>query len=243
MNVPLIVTQFLDRAVSLYGSKKAIFADDRVFTYEELNTRVNQLSHGLKASGIEKGDRVAFLAPNSVEMLEGFYGIFQLGGIIVPLNIRLKPEDYMYILNHSESKILFVDQDLYHLILPVKDQLKTVKKIFVHYKEEETEESDYDSWLSSQDSSPYQREVLDENDVCSLLYTSGTTGNPKGVMLTHRNNYLHALSTMHHLRVSDQDVLLHVLPMFFLKKKRLRKGFLMKCKNIKYPSCIWLLQS
>ncbi|USK45698.1 long-chain-fatty-acid--CoA ligase [Cytobacillus oceanisediminis] len=214
MNVPLIVTQFLDRAVSLYGSKKAIFADDRVFTYEELNTRVNQLSHGLKASGIEKGDRVAFLAPNSVEMLEGFYGIFQLGGIIVPLNIRLKPEDYLYILNHSESKILFVDQDLYHLILPVKDQLKTVKKIFVHYKEEETEESDYDSWLSSQDSSPYQREVLDENDVCSLLYTSGTTGNPKGVMLTHRNNYLHALSTMHHLRVSDQDVLLHVLPMF-----------------------------
>lgn len=214
MNVPLILTQFLDRAVSLYGSKKAIFADDRTFTYEELNTRVNQLSYGLKASGIQKGDRIAYLAPNSVEMLEGFYGVFQLGGIMVPLNIRLKPEDYLFILNHSESKILFVDQDLYHLILPVKDQLKTVEKIFVHYKEEDTEETDYDLWLSSQASSPFQREVLDENDVCSLLYTSGTTGNPKGVMLTHRNNYLHALSTMHHLRVSDQDVLLHVLPMF-----------------------------
>ncbi|MCM3707241.1 MULTISPECIES: long-chain-fatty-acid--CoA ligase [Cytobacillus] len=214
MSVPLILTQFLDRAVSLYGSKKAIFADDRTFTYEELNTRVNQLSHGLKVSGIQKGDRVAYLAPNSVEMLEGFYGVFQLGGIMVPLNIRLKPEDYLFILNHSESKILFVDQDLYHLILPVKDQLKTVEKIFVHYKEENTEETDYDIWLGSQDSSPFQREVLDENDVCSLLYTSGTTGNPKGVMLTHRNNYLHALSTMHHLRVSDQDVLLHVLPMF-----------------------------
>lgn len=214
MYVPLILTQFLDRAVSLYGSKKAIFSDDRTFTYEELNTRVNQLSHGLKASGIQKGDRIAYLAPNSVEMLEGFYGVFQLGGIMVPLNIRLKPEDYLFILNHSESKILFVDQDLYHLILPVKDQLKTVKKIFVHYKEEDTEETDYDLWLSSQDISPFQREVLDENDVCSLLYTSGTTGNPKGVMLTHRNNYLHALSTMHHLRVSDQDVLLHVLPMF-----------------------------
>lgn len=214
MNVPLIISQFLDRAVSLYGNKKAIFADDRVFTYEELNARVNQLSYGLRASGIQKGDRIAYLAPNSVEMLEGFYGVFQLGGIMVPLNIRLKPEDYLFILNHSESKILFVDQDLYHLILPVKDQLKTVEKIIVHYKEEDTEETDYDSWLSSQDSSPYQREVLDENDVCSLLYTSGTTGNPKGVMLTHRNNYLHALSTMHHLRVSDQDVLLHVLPMF-----------------------------
>jgi fatty-acyl-CoA synthase len=214
MNVPLILSQFLDRAVSLYGNKKAIFADDRTFTYDELNRRVNQLSHGLRASGIQKGDRVAYLAPNSVEMLEGFYGVFQLGGIMVPLNIRLKPEDYLFILNHSESKILFVDQDFYNLILPVKDQLKTVERIFVHYKEEDLEENDYDLWLQSQDSSPYRREVLDENDVCSLLYTSGTTGNPKGVMLTHRNNYLHALSTMHHLRVSDQDVLLHVLPMF-----------------------------
>ncbi len=214
MNVPLILTQFLDRAVSLYGSKKAIFADDRAFTYEELNTRVNQLSHGLKELGVQKGDRVAYLAPNSVEMLEGFYGVFQLGAIMVPLNIRLKPEDYLFILNHSESKILFVDQELYHLILPVKDQLKTVDKIIVHYKDEPTQEMDYDSWLNTQSSKVYDRELLDENDVCSLLYTSGTTGNPKGVMLTHRNNYLHALTTMHHLRVQDQDVLLHVLPMF-----------------------------
>jgi fatty-acyl-CoA synthase len=214
MNVPLVLTQFLDRAVALYGSKKAIFADDRAFTYEELNRRVNQLSHGLKALEVQKGDRVAYLAPNSVEMLEGFYGVFQLGGIMVPLNIRLKPEDYLFILNHSESKILFVDQELYHLILPVKDKLRTVEKIIVHYKDEATDETDYDLWLENQSCVSFDREILDENDVCSLLYTSGTTGNPKGVMLTHRNNYLHALTTMHHLRVRDQDVLLHVLPMF-----------------------------
>ncbi|WP_075981484.1 long-chain-fatty-acid--CoA ligase [Bacillus massilinigeriensis] len=214
MNVPLVLTDFLDRAVSLYGTKEAIFCDDRVFTYSELNERVNRLSHGLRELGIKKGDRVAYLAPNSVEMLEGFYGVFQLGAIMVPLNIRLKPDDYLFILNHSESKVLFVDQELYPLIVPIKDKLKTVTEVIIHYKDETTDEIGYDEWLKNQIDQPFDREELDENDVCSLLYTSGTTGNPKGVMLTHRNNYLHALSSMHHLRVNDQDVLVHVLPMF-----------------------------
>jgi len=132
----------------------------------------------------------------------------------VPLNIRLKPEDYLFILNHSESKILFVDQELYHLISPIKTKLETVEKIFVHYHNGNGEVLGYDDWLNLHSPEPFDRETLVEQDVCSLLYTSGTTGNPKGVMLTHRNNYLHALSSMHHLRVSDEDVLVHVLPMF-----------------------------
>lgn len=214
MNIPLLLTQFLDRAVALYGEKKAIIAENQVLTYNELNSRVNQLSRGLRNLGVQQGDRVAYLAPNSMEMLEGFYGVFQLGAIMVPLNIRLKPDDYVFILNHSGSKVLFVDQDLYHLIKPVKDQFTTVEEIIVHYKEEGIVETGYDEWLESQSSEPVERAIIDENDVCSLLYTSGTTGNPKGVMLTHRNNYLHAMSAMHHLRVQDSDVLVHVLPMF-----------------------------
>ncbi|MDQ0216429.1 fatty-acyl-CoA synthase [Oikeobacillus pervagus] len=214
MNVPLVLTQFLDRAVTYYGDKTGVICDDRSFTYHQLNERVNQLSHGLKGLGVQKGDKVAYLAPNTLEMLEGFYGIFQLGAIMVPLNIRLKPDDYLFILNHSESKILFVDGDLYDLIVPIKDQLETVKTIIVHYKNEDTNEIDYDVWLNEQPKTAFDRALLDENDVCSLLYTSGTTGNPKGVMLTHRNNYIHALSTMHHLRVTDQDKYLHILPMF-----------------------------
>ena len=214
MNVPLVLPQFLDRAVALYGNKEAVHCEGRVVTYRQLNNRVNQLSNGLRHLGIQKGDHVAYLTGNSLEMLEGFYGVFQLGAVIVPLNIRLKPEDYVFILNHSESKVLFVDQDLYDLIKPVKYQLKTVHHIIVHYKDSVTTETDYDEWLATFSSAAFDREELDENDVCSLLYTSGTTGSPKGVMLTHRNNYLHALSTMHHLRVSDTDVYLHVLPMF-----------------------------
>ncbi len=214
MNVPLVLTHFLDRAVAQYGEKKAIYCDERTFTYQELNARVNQLSRGLRELGVEKGDRVAYLAPNTVEMLEGFYGVFQLGAIMVPLNIRLIPEDYLFILNHSESKVLFVDQDLYHLITPIKEKLTTVEHIIVHYWNDGTPEVDYETWLAGYSGTAIERDEIDEDDVCSLLYTSGTTGNPKGVMLTHRNNYLHALSSMHHLRVTDSDVYLHVLPMF-----------------------------
>lgn len=214
MNQPLVLTDFLNRAVKLYGEKKAIICDERVFTYQQLNKRVNQISHGLKKLNINKGDRVAFLAPNTVEMLEGFYAVFQLGAIMVPLNIRLTPADYLFILNHSEAKVLFVDQKLYEMIVPIKDKLETVESIIVHYKDKETEERNYDEWLMEQPEDDFERVVVDEDDICSLLYTSGTTGDPKGVMLTHRNNYLHAMSTMHHLKVDDNDVYMHVLPMF-----------------------------
>ena len=216
MNVPMILTDFLDRAVRLYGDKRAVIDHDggRELTYGELNARVNRLSNGLRSLGGEKGDRVAYLAPNTLEMLEGFYGIFQLGAIMVPLNIRLKPDDYVFILNHSGAKVLFVDQDLLHLIEPVRDRLETVETVIVHYREDDADEVSYDEWLAQFPAGPFDREELDENDVCSLLYTSGTTGNPKGVMLTHRNNYLHALSVQHHLRVNDADTYLHVLPMF-----------------------------
>lgn len=216
MNVPLVLTQFLDRAVSLYGDKEAVvdFEGDRTFTYNQFSGRVHQLSRGLQSLGIKKNDKVAYLASNTIEMLEGFYGIYQLGAVMVPLNIRLKPSDYVFILNHSESKVLFVDQELYHFIAPIKNQLHTIEKIIVHYKNNETKEIDYDEWLSSFDSSEFTREPIVEDDECSLLYTSGTTGDPKGVLLTHRNNYLHAMSAMHFLRVTDEDVYLHVLPMF-----------------------------
>lgn len=216
MFVQLLLTDFLDRAVKLYGDKTAVIDDERVLTYLELNERVNRLSHGLKELGVGKGNRVAFLAPNTLEMLEGFYGAFQLGAITVPLNIRLKPNDYLFILNHSETKVLFVDWELYELIGPVRNQLN-VEKIIVHggSKVEIAENDlDYDEWLNHFPAKAFDRAEMDEKDTASLLYTSGTTGDPKGVMLTHRNNYLQALQVMHHLRVSDQDVLLHVLPMF-----------------------------
>jgi len=212
----LVLTDFLDRAVHLYGDKPAIISQDGThYTYKQVNERVQQLSHGLASIGIEKGDHVAYLAPNTLEMYEGFYGLFQVGAIMVSLNTRLTPEDYLYILNHSESKALFVDVDLYHLVEPIISQLKTVHTIIVHDGVEDGNSIiPYEPWLKEQSPSPFPRAELNENDLSTLLYTSGTTGKPKGVMLSHRNNYLHALSAQHHLRVSDKDVLIHILPMF-----------------------------
>ncbi|MFT4415497.1 long-chain-fatty-acid--CoA ligase [Fredinandcohnia humi] len=213
--VPLLLSQFLDRAVKLYGKKTALIDDGKSFTYEEVNDRVNQLSHGLRHLGVTKGDRVAYLAPNSSEMFEGFYGVFQLGAIIVPLNTRLIPSDYAYILNHSETKILFVDHELLQHIEPIRDQLKTVERIIVHGQGEANDWTiSYEAWLSRFEKTPVDRPEMDERDIATLLYTSGTTGKPKGVMLSHRSNYLHALTTMHHLRISDRDTFLHILPMF-----------------------------
>lgn len=215
MYVPLLLSQFLDRAVKLYGKKTALIDDEKRFTYAEVNERVNRLSRGLQHLGVSKGDRVAYLAPNTSEMFEGFYGVFQIGAIIVPLNTRLIPTDYSYILNHSETKILFVDHELLSNIEPIREQLTTVEKIIVHGKSGDSDWTiSYEDWLSRFEKDPIERPYLDEKDIATLLYTSGTTGNPKGVMLSHRSNYLHALTTMHHLRVSDHDTLLHILPMF-----------------------------
>lgn len=111
---------------------------------------------------------------------------------------------------------MLVDWELYDLINPVRDKLN-VEQIIVHGgKNVNLKENDfnYEEWLIKFSSKPFERPEIDERDIACLLYTSGTTGDPKGVMLSHRNNYLQALQTMHQLRVSDQDVLLHVLPMF-----------------------------
>lgn len=132
MHVPLVLTDFLDRAVELYGDKVAVIDEERTFTYSDLNRRVNRLARGLKNAGVEKGDKVAYLAPNSVEMLEGFYGVFSVGGIMTPLNTRLKPEEYRFILTHSESRVLLVDRELLHLVEPILDGVPTLEKVVVH---------------------------------------------------------------------------------------------------------------
>ncbi|RSL29516.1 AMP-dependent synthetase [Salibacterium salarium] len=215
MFVPLVLTDFLDRAVALYGTKTAVIDGQKQVTYSELNQRVNQLSHGLNDLQVKKGDKVAYLSPNSLEMLEGFFGVFQVGGIMTPLDTGLESKEYAFILNHSESKVLFVDESLYSLISPVIHEFETVETIIVLGTFSHTEEYySYNKWKENFPATAFDRVELEEDDIATLLYTRGTTGPPKGVLLTHRSNYLHALSAMHHLRVTDRDCLLHLLPMF-----------------------------
>lgn len=216
MYVPLLLQDFLKRAVYHYPQKTAVVDGERRFTYEEIGRRVNRLANAFRSYGIEKGDRIAVLSPNRLEMYEAFYAAFLLGAVIVPLNTRLVPHDYEYIVNHCGAKMFLVDAELASQITPVTRSLPQIEH-YVSLPVEGYENQDgwliYDELLESAIDLDILVEV-DERDMATILYTSGTTGRPKGVIQTHRSLYMNAINTIIHVRAEDEDVLLHTLPMF-----------------------------
>jgi acyl-CoA synthetase (AMP-forming)/AMP-acid ligase II len=214
--IPLHIMSFLQRAVKLYPEKAAVQCGSEEFTYREHYDRINRFSNALLALGVKQGDRVGWLSPNCHRMLEAFYAVTRLGAVFVPMNFRLIPSDFSYILNHSESKLLFVDEKLVDSIKPIRDELHTVAEIII-LTDRASNPADYKSYETMlADSSPGELPQIDvdENEVSTLLYTSGTTGRPKGVMLTQRNIYLNAVSFIMHMQTTEDDVLLHTLPLF-----------------------------
>ena len=182
-----------------------------------LQEEVHQLARALQRHGIHKGDRVAVLSPNTAAMLQLFYACFQIGAVVVPLNTRLVPQDYSYIVNHAEAILFFVDSELEHLIEPIRNEL-TLISTFVRmpapgFAEDKEGWIAYHSLLSEESSEPLVLPI-EETDMATILYTSGTTGKPKGVIHTHRTLYFNMMNTLNHLGASDRDVLLHTLPMF-----------------------------
>ncbi len=220
MNITLTPVRFLERARTLFGSKTAVVCEHQRYTYSELSDRVNRLANALAELGISRGDRVGFLGYNSHHLLEFYYGVVKMGACLLPLNIRLNPEDLEYICNDAEPRVLFIDPDLIGKIEPIVDKIASVKHYFLletlqdppHWVDgpyhELLESASSESPCSSFDF-PFH-----EDDVAELFYTSGTTGPPKGVMLTHRNLYLHAMAAMATMPVSETDVQLHLIPLF-----------------------------
>ena len=217
MDVPLSPLRFKGRALSLYGSKSAIVCGDLRFTYAEFFGRCDRLSRLLGSLGIGRGDRVAFLAFNCHRLLEAYYGVVQAGAVLLPMNVRLAGSEFEFILNDSGSRVLFFDPELKDAIAAIRPRLETVE----HYvplqpsgRDHWTTSKSYDELLAESEEAPYNFSVPDEDEVAELFYTSGTTGNPKGVMLTHRNLYLHALATIIAMATRDSDVHLHTIPLF-----------------------------
>ncbi|MRG85726.1 long-chain-fatty-acid--CoA ligase [Salinibacillus xinjiangensis] len=205
------------RAVKYYPDKVAIIDGDKQFTYQEFAKRADQLSAALQKEGIGKGDHVAVMLPNTHYMLECFYGITQLGAAMVPLNYRLSAEDLEYIINHSDAKMLIVDEEFTGPIEEVAENLTLKQNIVVSVEGQSTtlEGMDYEEFFGKIPSDVDPPDVeIDENQLLTLNYTSGTTSKPKGVMLNHRANYLNAANFMYHLGVQHDDVYLHTLPMF-----------------------------
>lgn len=217
MHVALRIDDTLRRAVLLYPDVEAVLENERRWTYREFQSEVHQLARAMQRLGIEKGDRVAVLSPNTAAMLQLFYACFQLGAVVVPLNTRLLPHDYQYIVDHAEAKLFFVDEELIPLVQPIVDELPTVSRRIMIALDFSSEPhggwATFHSLLAQESCDPLVVEI-EETDLATILYTSGTTGKPKGVMHSHRTLYFNMQNTMFHLRASDHDVLLHTLPMF-----------------------------
>jgi fatty-acyl-CoA synthase len=215
MFVPLTPLSFKRRAVTLYGGKVGVVDGDRRFTYAEFGERTQRLANALLDIGLEPEGRVAYLSYNSYPLLEGYYGVLEAGGILLPINIRLSTDEIAYILNDSGSSFLLADRDfapMVQTVLPALDRRPSI--VWLTGRPAGADGPLYDEMLEGASASPHSARDLDENDVAELFYTSGTTGRPKGVMLTHRNLALHALGCLAFTPVTDREVQLHTIPLF-----------------------------
>ena len=205
------------RAVKYYPQKVAVIDGEKKFTYKDFGERTDALSMALHNAGIREGDHVAVMLPNTHYMLECFYGICQLGAAMVPLNYRLSAADLEYIIIHSDAKMLIVDEEFSGPIEEIQGNLPFDEIVIVSIPGFTTtlKGRDYEEFLQhTSDNSVLPEVKIDENQLLTLNYTSGTTSKPKGVMLTHRGNYLNAANFLYHLNVKHDDVYLHTLPMF-----------------------------
>ncbi len=217
MIVPLTPLMFLRRAVKLYPNKTAVVCGADRFTYRQFNQRVHGLSQTLSSLNVKPGTVVAYLSRNCHRLLEAYYGVVQIGAIFLPLNVRLTAQDFHYILNHSGASLLLLEREFLPPIEEIRRELTGVRRFIL------LDGSPSHPWLHplsyEQAIDPCSLEsfsecIQDEDSVAELFYTSGTTAQPKGVMLTHRNLYLHALSVVFALQNRETDVQLHTIPLF-----------------------------
>jgi len=215
--IPLTPLMFLRRAEKLFPHKVGVVCEGRRFSYAEFGRRVHRLSNALATLQVQKGDVVAYLGHNCHRLLEAYYGVLQTGAILLPLNVRLTGNDFRYILDHSEARVLFLESEFLPAIGSIRQHLqRDVLFVALDAPASETWLSDqnYEEHLKYASSEVFPSAVGDENDVAELFYTSGTTAQPKGVMLTHRNLFLHAMSVMWALQTDDSEVQLHTIPLF-----------------------------
>lgn len=217
MNVPLVVTDFIDRARTLYGDVHAVTCGDERLTYGLLAERIDRASAGFTKLGVARGDVVAFVSFNCHRLLEAYYAVPQMGAVLLPVNIRLTPGDIGYILADADATTVVVDRALAGLIAPIAERLPKLRTIVLMGGDDRAPGAlngeDYESMIASAPST-FARPELNEDDVAELFYTSGTTARPKGVMLTNRSLYMHAMGAVVGLGCDDRIVQLHSIPLF-----------------------------
>jgi fatty-acyl-CoA synthase len=212
--VPLSVLEFRDRAETYFGDRVGVVDGEKRFTYRQFGERTHRLANALVELGVEPGDRVSFITYNTHQLLEAYYGVLEAGAILNPINIRLTPREIGWILGHAGSKVVFFHKDFKPLVEALVAELPAKPRFVIMEGQPDSFASDeYEALLAS--SSPEPRNpAIDENAPAELFYTSGTTGFPKGVVMTHRELYLHGLYAQIALGFTQDDVMLHVVPLF-----------------------------
>ncbi|XTP34833.1 AMP-binding protein [Mycobacterium sp. TJFP1] len=219
LDVPLTPLRFLDRAASVFPDKVAVVDGPRRLTYRQLAAHVTRLARAIQASGVQPGDRIAYLASNSTEMLAAHFAVPLAGNVLVAINTRLAAPEIQYICDHSEARLLFADGAHLTRIAMHAADFKTVTEMV---ELPDTDGGDPGSWeataynvvMERGTDTPLPWEVDDEDATISINYTSGTTGRPKGVMYSHRGAYLNALNQIVHNGFSADSRYLWTLPMF-----------------------------
>ncbi|AII03278.1 AMP-binding protein [Rhodococcus opacus] len=217
LDTPLTPLRFLGRAAEVHPDKTAVIDGQRRYTYAGLSDIVTQLAHALRGSGVQPGDRVAYLASNSAELLVAHYAVPLAGAVLVAINTRLSCDEVQYICDHSAAVMLVGDAGLLRELKNAK--LESVREVV------ETPSVDgdyvnlpgtirYEELLCRGSDTPIRWEIDDETRTIAINYTSGTTGRPKGVMYTHRGAYLSSLSQQHHQNFDVYTRYLWTLPMF-----------------------------
>ena len=194
---------FLERAGAVHAARLAVVDGDRRYTYGEWRDRSRCFAHALRGLGIEHGDRVAFLALNSEELLLAHFAVPQAGGVLVAINVRLTPREVALIVEHSGSRLLFFSPELAGQVAGVAP---TVRRVELGPQFEEL--------LAAGSAGPVESWLEGEGDVCAIDYTSGTTGQPKGVMYHHRGAYLNAAGLVLEMGLRPGCICLWTLPMF-----------------------------
>ncbi len=212
METALTPMEFARRARRLYGDREAVVDGDLRFTYAQFLERCDRWSSALQDLGVGHGDRVAYIAPNTHSHLEAYYAVPQIGAVLVPINYRLLPDDFEYIINHCGAKIVCAHPDYFDAIDGIRGKLTGVEN-YVALEGSKDGWIDYEERLGahSPDFTPID---IDETDLLTINYTSGTTARPKGVMITHRNAYMNVMGTLAHHHLTPGDRYLWTLPMF-----------------------------
>lgn len=225
MQTPLTMTQMIKRAEKFFPKKQVVSrtaSGIQRFTYKEIAERTRKLAQSLQKLGVERGDKVGTLAWNHHRHLEAYFAIPCSGAVLHTINIRLSPQHIVYIINHAEDKVLLIDSDILPLIEAVKDKLPTVKAFVIMTDDQELPETSlsnvfhYEKLLEEATGDYEYPDDLDENESAGMCYTSATTGNPKGVIYSHRGIVLHsmALGMADSAGVSEKDIAMPVVPMF-----------------------------